>query len=217
MPANIQSGMNAKITIGATTLLPGASKFTTSGITRGSVDASEFGTDAARKSETGADPGTLSITDLIYDPFDPTQRDFVGALKNKERFYRSTETTGIRLWVSNNTFFDLPTTAGAYMFATKANDISTDRNGLAKCSVELAISGGFLEAIIEYRTDGAVAATDTTIDVTDNIEIGTPQTGTISDGTNTYAYASWTGKTFTLAAAAGHVIADDAPLRLTFA
>ena len=39
---------------------------------------------------------------------------------------------------------------------------------------------------------------------------------TISDGTNTHTTASWTGKTFTLSAAAGHIIADDAVIRLTW-
>ena len=87
-------------------------------------------------------------------------------------------------------------------------------NALAKCSVELKISGGFMELIKEYTVDGAVAAIDTTIDVSPAIDLGTPQTGSLFIGVEEYAYTSWTGSTFTLGAACGDIIADNAVVRV---
>ena len=72
-----------------------------------------------------------------------------------------------------------------------------------------------MEQNTELTVDGAVAAIDTTI-VVDFIPAYVPQVVTISDGTNTYTTASWTGKTFTLSAAAGGIIPDNAVIRLTW-
>lgn len=87
-------------------------------------------------------------------------------------------------------------------------------NALARCSLELKISGGFMELIKEYTIDGAVAAIDTTIDVSPAIDLGTPQTGSLFVGADEYEYVSWTESTFTLSAAAGEIIADNAVIRV---
>lgn len=214
MSANLQSGIFAKITIGASTLLTGASEYSFSGVVRGTIEASEFGQDCKKFAEGDADPGTISIPNIIYDPHDPAQKQVVDALKNRTRFYRSDATTGLRFWLSETSFLDLPTTAGAFMFATKAQDVGTGMNALARCSLELKISGGFMELIKEYTVDGAVAAIDTTIDVSPAIDLGTPQTGSLFVGADEYEYASWTGSTFTLSVAAGEIIADNAVIRV---
>lgn len=214
MGANLQSGIFAKITIGRSTLLAGASEFSFSGIARGTIEASEFGQDCKKFCEGDADAGTISVPNIIYDPHNTVQKAVIDAIKNRTRYYRSTPTTGLRFWLSDTAFLDLPTTAGAYMFATKAHDVATGMNALAKCSVEFKISGGFMDQINEYLADGAVAAIDTTIDVEPAIDLGTPQTGSLFIGVEEYAYTSWTGSTFTLAAACGDIIADQAVVRV---
>lgn len=218
MGANLLPGNDAKITLGASTLIVGCNKFSASGVTRQTIDASEFGVDADRFVEGSANPGTISIADAIYDPGNAVQASFRDAVKDKTRYTHSDigdTTKGLRFWLDDYTFLNIEDSTDAFLFVTKANDISTERNGLAKCSVEIQVSGGFLEQNTELTVDGAVAAIDTTIDV-DFIPAYVPQVVTISDGTNTYTTASWTGKTFTLSAAAGHIIADNAVIRLTW-
>ena len=218
MGANLLPGNDAKITLGASTLIVGCNKFSASGVTRQTIDASEFGVDADRFVEGSANPGTISIADAIYDPGNAVQASFRDAVKDKTRYPHSDigdTTTGLRFWLDDYTFLNIEDSPDAFLFVTKANDISTERNGLAKCSVEIQVSGGFLEQNTELTVDGAVAAIDTTIDV-DFIPAYVPQVVTISDGTNTYTTASWTGKTFTLSAAAGGIIADGAVIRLTW-
>ena len=218
MGANLLPGNDAKITLGASTLIVGCNKFSASGVTRQTIDASEFGVDADRFVEGSANPGTISIADAIYDPGNAVQASFRDAVKNKTRYVHSKigdTTNGLRFWLDDYTFLNIEDSKDAFLFVTKANDISTERNGLAKCSVEIQVSGGFLEQNTELTVSGAVTAASTAIAV-NFLPAYVPQVVKISDGTNTYTTASWTGKTFTLSAAAGKTIADKAVIRLTW-
>ena len=217
MGASILPGNSAKITLGASTLIVGCSKFTMSGITRQTIDASEFGVDADRFVEGSANPGTISIADAIYDPANTVQAGLREAVKDKTRYTHSglaDTTSGLRFWLDDYTFFTIENSTDAFIMVTKSNDVMTERNGLAKCSIEMQASGGFMDQITELTVDGEVAAIDTELDV-DYIPSYVPQAGTLTDGTTTTTWTAWTGTTFTIVAP-GAVIADDAPIRLTW-
>lgn len=219
MPAKILPGNDAKITLGASTLIVGCSKFTMSGIARQTIDSSEFGVDADRFVEGSANPGTISIADAIYDPGNAVQTAFREAVKDKTRYYHSAladTTTGLRFWLDDYTFLTMGTaySLDEFIMVTKSNDISTERNGLAKCSIEMQASGGFMEQLTELTVDGEVAAIDTELDV-DFIPAYVPQAGTLTDGTTTTTWTAWTGTTFTIVAP-GAVIADNAVIRLSW-
>ena len=217
MGASILPGNSAKITLGASTLIVGCSKFTMSGVTRQTIDASEFGVDADRFVEGSANPGTISIADAIYDPANAVQTSLREAVKNKTRYTHSgigDTTAGLRFFLDDYTFFTIENSTDAFIMVTKSNDVATERNGLAKCSIEMQASGGFMDQITELTVNGEVAAIDTEV-VVDYIPSYVPQAGTMTDGTTTTTWTAWTGTTFTVVAPGG-VIADNAPIRLTW-
>lgn len=223
MGASILPGNSAKITLGASTLIVGCSKFTMSGITRQTIDASEFGVDADRFVEGSANPGTISIADAIYDPANAVQKGLREAVKDKTRYTHSgigDTTDGLRFWLDDYTFFTIEDSTDAFIMVTKSNDVATERNGLAKCSIEMQASGGFMDQITELTVDGEVTAIATTL-VADYIPSYVPQAGTITNGTVSTAYSAWVEAagvyTFTITALGeSKTIADGATIRVSW-
>lgn len=219
MGASILPGNDAKITLGASTLIVGCNKFSMSGITRSTIDASEFGVDADRFVEGSANPGTISIADAIYDPGNAVQKGLRDAVKTKTRYTHSAigdTTTGLRFWIDDYTYFTVEDSADAFLFVTKANDVGTERNGLAKCSIEIQVSGGFMDLYTDLTLNdsGGLTAGDTTLTV-DHIPDYIPQAGTITDGTNTFTFSAHTSTAFTITAVgAGITVADNTVLRI---
>ena len=219
MGANLLPGNDAKITLGASTLIVGCNKFSMSGITRSTIDASEFGVDADRFVEGSANPGTISIADAIYDPGNAVQKGLRDAVKNKTRYTHSDigdTTSGLRFWLDDYAYFTVEDSTDAFIFVTKANDVGTERNGLAKCSIEMQVSGGFMDLYVDITLNdsGGLTTGDTAL-IVDFIPAYIPQAGTITDGTNTFTYSAWTGTTFTITAVgAGITVADNSVLRI---
>jgi len=219
MGASLLPGNDAKITLGASTLIVGCNKFSMSGITRSTIDASEFGVDADRFVEGSANPGTISIADALYDPGNAVQKGLRNAVKTKTRYLHSDlgdTPTGLRFWLDDYAYFTVEESTAAFIFVTKANDVGTERNGLAKCSIEMQVSGGFMDlfADLTLNDSGGLTTGDTAL-IVDFIPAYIPAAGTITDGTNTFTYSSWTDKTFTITAVgAGITVANDSVLRI---
>ena len=69
--ATTLSGAFSKVTLGATSKILGAGKYSISGATRKTVDVSEFGVDVDIFEFASADGGTISLTDVAFDPTNP--------------------------------------------------------------------------------------------------------------------------------------------------
>ena len=67
MGAAVLSGAFQKVTLGPTSKVLGAGKFSISGATRKTVDVSEFGDDVDAFEFTSADGGTISISPVNLD------------------------------------------------------------------------------------------------------------------------------------------------------
>ena len=88
--AAVSTGSFQKITLGVTSKVLGAGVFSISGGTRRTVDASEFGDDIDQFEFVGADPGTISITGVNFDPTDPEQSTLRSCMENKTKLIKST-------------------------------------------------------------------------------------------------------------------------------
>jgi len=135
------SGSFQKVTLGATSKVLGVSKYSISGITRKTVDVSEFGVDIDTFEFGSADGGTISLSDVSYDPTDPNQELFVTNCKNGVKFINST-TSGIRFWINSTSYLTIGTSGTILM--TSAGKVEADRNGSAKTSLEGKVSGAFM-------------------------------------------------------------------------
>ncbi len=136
------SGSFQKVTLGgATSKILGAGKYSISGATRKTVDVSEFGVDVDIFEFGSADGGTISLTDVSYDPTDPQQLTLQGCVENGTKLIFSA-TSGIRFWV-NSTSYQTIGTSGTILM-TSAGKVEADRNGSAKTSFEGKVSGAFM-------------------------------------------------------------------------
>ena len=142
--ATTLSGRFQKITLGASSKILGAGTYTISGITRRTVDASEFGVDVDIFEFQSADGGTISLGDCIYDPTNPEQLTLLSNVQNGIALINSV-TSGIRFWINSNSYLTIGTSGEILM--TKAGDVKADRNGLAKTSFEGQVSGAFIYII----------------------------------------------------------------------
>jgi hypothetical protein len=136
--ATILSGAFQKVTLGATSKVLGAGKYSLSGVTRKTVDASEFGVDMDIFEFTSADGGTISLTDVLFDPTDPQQETLRNAAFNKTKLINSV-TSGIRFWLNSTSYMTIGTSGQILM--TTGNKVDADRSGLAKTSFEGKVSG----------------------------------------------------------------------------
>lgn len=139
--ATTLSGMFQKVTLGPTSKILGAGTYTISGITRRTVDASEFGVDVDIFEFASAEGGTISLGECHYDPTNPEQNTLRTLVETGVKLINST-TSGIRFWINSTSYLTIGTSGTILM--TKAGEVSADRNGLAKTSFEGQVSGAFM-------------------------------------------------------------------------
>jgi len=91
-----------------------------------------------------ADGGTISLTDVAYDPTDPEQNTLQNCCRNGVKLIKST-TSGIRFWLNSTSYITIGTSGTILM--TSSGKVDADRNGVAKTSFEGKISGAFTQVI----------------------------------------------------------------------
>ena len=139
--ATTLSGSFMKITAGASSKLLGAGKYEVSGVTRKTVDVSEFGVDIDIFEFASADGGTITFSDVSYDPTDPVQNTFRANCEQGVKFINSV-TSGIRIWVNSTSYLTIGTSGTLLM--TNSGKVSGDRNGSAKTDFSAKVSGAFM-------------------------------------------------------------------------
>jgi hypothetical protein len=132
------SGSFQKVTLGVTSKILGAGKYSISGMTRKTVDVSEFGVDWDIFEFASADGGTISLTDCSFDPTDPEQNTLRSCVENGTKLIKSV-TSGIHFWFNSTSYMTCGTSGNILM--TSAGKVDTDRNGIAKTSFEGKVSG----------------------------------------------------------------------------
>lgn len=142
--ATTLSGSFQKVTLGATSKILGAGKYSISGATRKTVDVSEFGVDIDIFEFGSADGGTISLTDVAYDPTCPEQTTLQNCVANGTKLIFSA-TSGIRFWINTTSYLTIGTSGTILM--TSAGRVEADRNGAAKTSFEGKVSGAFMYLI----------------------------------------------------------------------
>jgi len=135
------SGSFQKVTLGATSKILGAGKYSISGETRKTVDVSEFGVDIDIFEFGSADGGTITLSDVSYDPTDPQQTTLQNCVKNGTKLINST-TSGIRFWINSTSYLTVGTSGTILM--TSSGRVEADRNGAAKTGFEGKVSGAFM-------------------------------------------------------------------------
>jgi hypothetical protein len=135
------SGSFQKVTLGVTSKILGAGKYSISGITRKTVDASEFGVDIDIFEFGSADGGTISLTEVSFDPTDPQQNTLRTLVENGTKLDGNT-TSGLLFWVNSTSYLHVGTSG--HILMTSAGKVDADRNGMAKTNFEGKISGAFM-------------------------------------------------------------------------
>ena len=136
------SGSFQKVTLGPTSKILGAGKYEISGITRKTVDCSEFGVDIDIFEFGSADGGTITLTDVSYDPSDPVQNLLRGYVQTGTKLIYNSTTSGIRFWVNSTSYLTIGTSGTILL--TNAGKVSADRNGMAKTDFSGKVSGAFM-------------------------------------------------------------------------
>lgn len=139
--ATTLSGSFQKVTLGVTSKILGAGKYSISGATRKTVDVSEFGVDIDIFEFASADGGTISLSDVSYDPTDPQQNTLQSAVTAGTKLNGST-TSGLLLWINSTSYLHVGTSG--HILMTSAGKVDADRNGVAKTSFEGKVSGAFM-------------------------------------------------------------------------
>src|SRR4030042_410808 len=135
------SGNFQKITLGATSKILGAGSFSIKGVTRSTVDTSEFGTDDDTFDYVNAMGGTLTIDNVTFDMTDPEQNTLRSCAENKIKLINSV-TSGIRFWLNSSSYMTIGTSGS--LLVTSAGNVEASRTGVAKTSFEMQISGAFM-------------------------------------------------------------------------
>jgi len=129
MPAVTLSGSFQKVTLGVTSKILGAGKYSISGATRKTVDVSEFGVDIDIFEFASADGGTINLSDVAYDPTDPNQNTLQAAVTAGTKLNGSTTSAfcsgSIRPLIS---MLELR----GNILMTSAGKVDADRSGVAK-------------------------------------------------------------------------------------
>ena len=136
--ATVLSGSFQKVTLGATSKVAGAGKYSVSGVARKNVDISEYGDDIDVFEFTTADGGTISLSDVFYDPTDPEQTTLQNCALNKTKLINSV-TSGPRFWINSTSYLTIGTSGSILM--TQVGKVESDRNGMAKTAFEGKVSG----------------------------------------------------------------------------
>lgn len=140
--ATTLSGSFQKVTLGPTSKILGAGTYEISGMTRKTVDCSEFGVDVDIFEFGSADGGTITLSNVSYDPSDPMQNFLRGAVAAGTKLIYNSTTSGIRFWVNNTSYLTIGTSGTILM--TNAGKVSADRNGMAKTDFSGKVSGAFM-------------------------------------------------------------------------
>ncbi len=139
MGVNVLNGKFSKVTYGTTKIL-GSGKFALSGLSRKTLDASEFGDDIDVFEFGTADGGTISITDALYDPTDSTGQVMLDALIAGElKSLGNNLTSGLRFYINSTSYRQVGTSG--HILVTSGYKLDVERNGLAKCGWEGKVSG----------------------------------------------------------------------------
>lgn len=136
--ATTLSGSFMKVTLGITTKVLGAGKYSMSGLTRRVVDVSEFGVDIDIFEFDSADGGTITLSDVNYDPTDAPQEVLHNAALNKVKIPYGT-TSGLFLWINLTSYFRIG--SSGHILVTSSRKLDADRNGVGKTSFEMKVSG----------------------------------------------------------------------------
>ena len=140
--ATTLSGRFQKVTLGGSdSKVLGAGTYTISGARRRTADASEFGVDIDIYEFGSADGGTITLSDVSFDPTDPAQNTLRTNVENAIKLINSS-TSGIRFWINSTSFYTIGTSG--HILLTKGGAVRADRNGLAKTDYEGQISGAFM-------------------------------------------------------------------------
>jgi len=142
--ATTLSGSFQKVTLGATSKILGAGKYSISGMTRKTMDVSEFGVDIDIFDFASANGGTISLSDVAFDPTDPQQNTLRSCAENGTKLINST-TSGIRFWLNSTSYMTVGTSGT--ILITSAGKVDADRSGVAKTSFEGQVSGAFMITI----------------------------------------------------------------------
>ena len=140
--ASTLSGSFQKVTLGPTSKILGAGKYEITGIVRKTVDCSEFGVDIDIFEFGSADGGTITLTDVAYDPSDPMQTFLLSCVENGLKLIHNSTTSGIRFWVNSTSYLTIGTSGNILM--TNAGRVVADRNGMAKTDFTGKVSGAFM-------------------------------------------------------------------------
>ncbi len=135
------SGAFQKVTLGLTTKVLGAGKYSISGIARKTVDVSEFGVDCDIFEFASADGGTITISDVAYDPTDAAQNTLRTNIQDKIKLTGDV-TSGLLLWINSTSYLSVGT--GGHILLTSAGKVDSDRNGVSRTSFEGKVSGAFM-------------------------------------------------------------------------
>lgn len=139
--ATTLSGSFQKVTLGPTSKILGAGTYEITGATRRTVDVSEFGVDVDIFEFAAADGGTITLSNVAYDPTNPEQQTLQSCVENGTKLIASA-TSGIRFWINSTSYLSIGTSGNILM--TKAGAVSADRNGVARTSFEGQVSGAFM-------------------------------------------------------------------------
>lgn len=142
--ATTLSGSFMKVTLGATSKILGVGKYSISGLSRKTVDASEFGVDIDIFEFGSADGGTISLSDVSLDPSDPQQTTLRQCVEQGIKLINSV-TSGIRFWLNSSSYMTIGTSGTILM--TSGGKVEADRNGMAKTSFEGKVSGAFMYTV----------------------------------------------------------------------
>lgn len=135
------SGAFQKVTLGLTSKVLGAGKYSISGIARKTVDVSEFGVDCDIFEFASADGGTITISDVAYDPTDAAQNTLRTNIQDKIKLTGDV-TSGLLLWINSTSYLSVGT--GGHILLTSAGKVDSDRNGVSRTSFEGKVSGAFM-------------------------------------------------------------------------
>jgi len=139
MGATVLNGRFSKVTYGTTKVL-GAGKFSLSGLSRKTLEASEFGDDIDVFEFGTADGGTISLSDVLYDPTDATGQALLDALvATPLKSLGNNLTSGLRFYINSTSYRQVGTSG--HILLTSGYKLDVDRNGLAKCGFEGKVSG----------------------------------------------------------------------------
>ena len=136
--ATTLSGVFQKVTLGATSKILGAGTYEISGITRQTIDVSEFGVDINIYEFGSADGGTITLSNVAYDPTCPEQLTLQSNVESKIKLINSI-TSGIRFWINSTSYLTVGTSGNILM--TSCGSVSADRNGVARTSFTGQVSG----------------------------------------------------------------------------